>query len=134
MPLAVFRFLDGFMLVFHTGFILFILSGWAIPRLRRLHLACALLTVGSWYILGLFYGLGYCPFTDWHWQVLARLGHYGLPASYVQYLLKRVAQISVSPGFADTITVAGLLIAMGLSLYYNFRGFVKKLMQSSLPP
>ncbi len=131
MPLWFFRFLDGFMLVFHTGFILFMLSGWAFSRLRRLHLACALLTAGSWFILGLFYGTGYCPFTDWHWRVLERLGHYGLPVSYVQYLLKRVLSISVSHGFADTITVSGLFIAMALSFYYNFSGFVKKLIRSS---
>lgn len=126
MPDWFFRFLDIFMLVFHTGFILFILVGWAIPRLRLLHLVCALLTAGSWYVLGLFYGLGYCPFTDWHWQVLNRLGHYGLPVSYVQYLLKRVAGISVSPGFADTITVAGLFIAMALSAFFFLRKVFKR--------
>lgn len=123
MPDWFFRILDIFMLVFHTGFILFILVGWAIPRLRGLHLVCALLTAGSWYVLGLFYGLGYCPFTDWHWQVLARLGQHGLPFSYIQYLLKRVAGISVSPEFADTITVVGLFIAMALSLVLNFKRF-----------
>ncbi len=131
MPLWFFHLLDGFMMVFHTGFILFILVGWTIPRLRRIHIACALLTAGSWYILGMFYGLGYCPFTDWHWQVLNRLGTYDLPASYVQYLLKRVANISVSPSFADAITVAGLVIATVFSSYFNIRQLSKKLKRSS---
>ena len=111
------KVLDVFMLVFHACFIVFVLLGWMVPAWRRVHLVCVWLTAASWSLLGLFYGFGYCPFTDWHWRILERLGERGLPASYVQYLFARVAGIRMSADFADGITLMGLLMAMVVSVY-----------------
>ena len=68
------RFLDIFFLVFHTLLIFFNLFGWLIKPLRKANLIVLLLTGGSWFILGIFYGFGFCPFTEFHWQVLHKLG------------------------------------------------------------
>ncbi len=81
--------LDVFFVVFHSALILFVLFGWILRPLRTIHLIVVLLTGASWFILGLFYGIGYCPLTDWHWQVLRQLGETGLPPAYVQYILQR---------------------------------------------
>ncbi len=68
------KFLDIFFTVFHSLLVLFILFGWIWKKTRRLNLICILLTGASWLFLGIFYGLGYCPLTDWHFNILRRLG------------------------------------------------------------
>ncbi len=109
-------FLDIFFVVLHSLLIIFILSGWLIPKLRAAHLIVVLLTGASWFLLGIFYGIGYCPLTDWHWMVLKELGKTGLPVSYVQYILDRILGINISARTADVITLAGWLFALIVSL------------------
>ncbi|MDH3880669.1 MAG: DUF2784 domain-containing protein, partial [Desulfobacteraceae bacterium] len=58
-----YTFLDYFFIVFHGSLILFILTGWAWKRTRRIHLITISLTILSWFGLGIFYGWGYCPCT-----------------------------------------------------------------------
>ena len=113
--------LDMFFVVFHSALILFILFGWIFPKTRKMHLFVAILTGGSWFVLGLFYGIGFCPLTEWHWQVLRKMGETGLPVSYVQYILNRLTGISVSASFADRITLLGWLIPTILSVILNIR-------------
>lgn len=120
------HFLDVFFVVFHSALILFILSGWLVQRLRMLHLICVLLTGGSWFILGLFYGIGYCPLTEWHWQVLRELGKTGLPESYVQYILKRLLGISITAATADMITLLGWLAGLVISVFLQVRKYFSK--------
>ncbi len=115
--------LDIFFVVFHSALIVFILFGWIFPKTRMAHLVVALLTGGSWFILGLFYGMGFCPLTEWHWQVLREMGKTGLPVSYVQYILDRLTGISISPAFADQITFLGWLIPTILSVILTIRKF-----------
>jgi hypothetical protein len=116
-----YKFLDVFFTVFHTCLIVFNLFGWAVRPLRRANLVTLLLTGGSWFVLGIFYGWGYCPFTDWHWKVLHRLGRQDLPDSYTQYLIERVTGIDMSPGVADALTVVCYFIALAISLRLSFR-------------
>ena len=111
--------------VFHIGLTLFNLVGWAFYRLRRVHLASVLLTLGSWLILGFFYGLGYCFLTDWHWEVKRNLGETGLPASFVKYYLDILFQRDIPASLVDIITVAGLVIAVVMTVIRN-RDLFKK--------
>lgn len=116
-----YKFLDVFFTVFHTCLIVFNLFGWAVRPLRRANLVTLLLTGGSWFILGIFYGWGYCPFTDWHWKVLHRLGSYDLPDSYTQYLIERVTSVDMPPGVADALTTVCYFAALAVSLWLTFR-------------
>lgn len=118
--------LDWFFTVFHTLLIVFNLTGWIWRPLRKINLALLLLTAGSWFILGIFYGIGYCPLTHWHWNVLRKLGVTGLPPSYTQYLINRVTGIQISSYQADIITAAGLVIALIASSYLNVRDYLNK--------
>jgi hypothetical protein len=68
-----YQFLNIFFFVFHTAFTLFNAVGWAFRKTRRLHLVTLLLIVFSWFILGIWFGWGYCVCTEWHWQVKLRL-------------------------------------------------------------
>ncbi len=124
--ITIYHFLDWFFLVFHFALIVFILFGWIWKRLRPYNLAVILLTFASWSLLGIWYGFGYCPFTDWHWQVLYELGHTGLPASYVSYLFQRILNIELSQNFVDLLTGGLAVLAFVISLTLNLRDFIKK--------
>ncbi len=118
--------LDIFFVAFHSALILFVLFGWIVRPVRPLHLITVLLTGVSWFILGLFYGIGYCPLTDWHWNVLRQLGETNLPAAYVQYILKRLLAIHITPAFSDIITLLGWAGALIIALYLQYRKLQKR--------
>ncbi len=122
--MIIYHILDWFFTVFHTLLIFFNLLGWIWKPLRKLNLATLLLTFGSWLILGIFYGIGYCPFTDWHWSVLRELGETGLPHSYPRYLINRVTGINLAPLTVDIITATSAGIAFIISLFLNIRDYI----------
>ncbi len=126
MPYWALQLLDIFFVVFHSALILFILFGWLVPRLRLAHLICVLLTGGSWFLLGLIYGIGYCPLTDWHWAVLYKMGKTGLPGAYIPYILERLLGISLTARTADAITLLGWLAALIVSVSLQIRLFINK--------
>jgi Protein of Unknown function (DUF2784) len=95
--------------VFHTAWIAFNCLGWIWRTTRRWQLATLALTAASWFGLGVWYGWGYCPFTDWHWQVRARLG-LNDPPSYIQLLIREVTGIDLAPRTADVFAVGGLVL------------------------
>ncbi len=109
-----------FFLVFHSVLIVFNLFGWIWKPLRRINLATLLLTGFSWFFLGIFYGPGYCPLTDWHYNVLYKLGITNLPSSYIQYLLDYFFHISVPQKTTDFWTMLLFFIALICSIYVNF--------------
>ncbi|HVN57555.1 MAG TPA: DUF2784 domain-containing protein [Bacteroidales bacterium] len=126
-----YRLLDIFFVIFHTSVILFNLFGWIWKRTRVANLILLLLTGSSWLVLGLIVGSpGYCPLTDWHFRILEKMGHTGLPVSYVKYLADRITGLDFNPSLVDTVTLIALLLALGLSVLLNtrdrFRSFKAK--------
>jgi len=118
-----YTFLDYFFIIFHGSFVLFNLTGWAWRRTRRIHLATIGLTLLSWFGLGIFYGWGYCPSTDWHWEVKSKLGETDLPYSYVKYYLDKLTGFSCNPLIVDAgVLILGLL-AFTLSCWFNWKDF-----------
>ena len=116
-----YHFLDVFFAVFHFSLVVFNLTGWIWPRTRRLHLLVIGLTVASWFGLGAVYGWGYCPCTDWHWEVKRRLGETDLPNSYVKYYLDRLTGSSWDAGFLDVVVATAGLSALGISIFLNWQ-------------
>ncbi len=119
------RFLDIFFTVFHTCLVLFNLFGWIWKKTRLLNLIVLLLTAGSWLILGIFYGFGYCPLTDWHFSILGKLGYTNLPDSYLSFLFTRLSGLPIQQSLVDAVTLWGLIIALVISLYLNLRQWLK---------
>ncbi|MCD6597268.1 MAG: DUF2784 domain-containing protein [Bacteroidales bacterium] len=120
--------LNIFFLIFHSSLILFNLFGWIWKPLRKINLASLLLTGLSWFFLGIFYGVGYCPLTDWHYEVLNELGKTNLPSSYIQYLLDFFFNITVSQKTTDLCTMILFFLALICSLYFNyFNEIIKKI-------
>ena len=111
---------DYFFMVFHSALILFNLFAWVWKPLRVWHLWTISLTFASWVVLGIWYGWGYCPLTDWHWEVLHQKGFENLPNSYISYLLQRILKIHISAKTVDTLTLSLALLALVLSIWVNF--------------
>ena len=119
------KFLDIFFTVFHTCLVLFNLFGWIWKKTRLLNLIVLLLTAGSWLILGIFYGFGYCPLTDWHFNILSNLGYSNLPDSYLSFLFTRLSGLPMQQTLVDAVTLWGLIIALIISLYLNLRHWLR---------
>ena len=113
------KYLDYFFTGFHTALIIFNLFGWIHPKTRKLNLITLLLTGVSWFILGIFYGIGYCPLTDWHFKILEKLGETNLPNSYITYLVARLTGYNFKEALIDRITLAGFLVALVISVFLN---------------
>lgn len=111
--------LDGFFTLLHLSVIGFNLLGWIWKATRRLHLYCVLLTAGSWLLLGIWYGIGYCPFTDWQWQVKNKLGEHNLPNSFIKYQVDKLTGADFNPTVIDIATGASFTVVALLSIYLN---------------
>ena len=104
--------------VFHTLWMVFNCVGWIWRRTRPWHLATLVLTGLSWFVLGIWYGWGYCPCTDWHWQVRERLGYVD-PPSYTQLLMTELTGMDVGTATANLITVVVFAAVLVLSTVLN---------------
>ncbi|MDR9418493.1 DUF2784 domain-containing protein [Gracilimonas sp.] len=113
--------LDYLFVIFHFSLIAFNLTGWIWQKTRRLHLYVISATIFSWVGLGFFYGWGYCPCTDWHWQIKRKLGETDLPLSYIKYYLDQIFWFSWDSLVVDVL-VAGLGVgAFLISIFLNYR-------------
>jgi hypothetical protein len=123
----IWRILDIFFVVFHTGIIIFSLAGWIWKKTRRLNLIVLGIIGSSWLFLGLLVGmLGYCPLTDWHFNILEKLGKTNLPNSYVKYLADRLTGQDFNAHMIDSVTLYSFVAALILSLILNVRDIVRK--------
>jgi len=119
-----YRILDLFFVVFHTSLILFNLFGWLWKKTRLANLITLGITGASWLFLGLIVGmLGYCPLTDWHFDILYKLGKTDLPTSYIKYLIDRLTGLDVSESLVNGATLWCFVAALVLSLFLNLRDF-----------
>lgn len=118
--------IDIFFLLFHSSLIVFNLFGWIWKPTRKANLITLLLTGASWFLLGIFYGIGYCPLTDWHWNILQSLGEHNLPNSYIQYLIIRIFHVNLDAQLVEIATAAGFFIALFCSLFINFKKVIAK--------
>jgi hypothetical protein len=119
-------FLDKFFFVFHSALIVFILCGWMWRKTRLANLVVILLTAFSWTFLGIWYGFGYCPSTDWHWQVRMKLGHHDLPSSYTKFLIDSLTGLDVSSKLVDILAVTLLGLALFASILTKVRDWRRK--------
>ena len=112
--------------IFHTLFILFNLLGWIWKKTRRWNLTTLLLTALSWFGLGIWYGIGYCPCTDWHFYVLRKLGYSNLPNSYISFLVEQLTGWHFKVSVVDAWTAIFFFLAFIISFFVNFRDFKSK--------
>ena len=104
----------------HWALVLFNLFGWIPVKWRKIHLAFIILTASSWGILGIWFGWGYCPLTDWHWTIKTQLGETQLPTSFIKYYTDKCFLSALPSVWIDRITLSALLLSAAASLYVNF--------------
>ena len=121
-----YQFLNFFFFAFHTTFTLFNMVGWIFPATRRWHLATILLTAASWFILGIWYGWGYCACTDWHWDVREKLGYHDEQHSYIHFLLQKVFGLQLPAPLVEQGTLVVFLVCFVLSVWLNLRDWRRK--------
>lgn len=113
-------FLDVLLTIVHVSIVLFNLFGWIPKQTRKVHLVSLALTAASWFILGIWHGMGYCPFTEWQWRVKERLGEKNLPGNFIEYFIEKITGHNFSSAFVETLIVVCFAIAVVLSLFVNF--------------
>ncbi len=123
-------FFDKFFFIFHSVFALFNIFGWIWKKTRKLNLILLLLTAFSWFILGLWYGIGYCPLTQWHYQVRWRLGYQNMPGSYIKFLLDSLSGYDFNPLLVDSVTAAAFSLALVASVVLNVRDWKSRYAKS----
>ena len=121
--LLLYKTADIVFMLFHGVLVLFNLIGWIHKPTRRLHLITIGATILSWFGLGIFYGWGFCPCTEWHWQIKSKLGITDLPYSYVKYYADKWTGLSWNPAVVDGVVVGLGLLVFGLSCWFNWRDF-----------
>ena len=119
-------FLDKFFFIFHSALIAFILFGWIWRKTRVVNLVVVLLTAFSWTILGIWYGFGFCPSTEWHWHVRTKLGYYDMPSSYTKFLVDSLTGFNMSERLVDIFAVLFLTLALFASVVTNVKDRRKK--------
>lgn len=112
---------NSFFYVFHTVLILFNLFGWLYPKTRRLNLISLLATFGSWGLLGIWKGWGYCFLTDWHYAILRQLGEQDMPRSYIAFLVEKITGWLPETGLVNSLTLGLAVLALLCSLWVNLR-------------
>lgn len=121
MPEPILKILDLFFFAFHTVLILFNILGWLVPRWRLANFITLSITAFSWFVLGIWYGWGYCFCTDWHWQVREMLGYENMSSSYIHFLILKVIGFDFSANLVDSVTVIVFFSAFVISAYLNIR-------------
>lgn len=119
-------FLNIFFIVCHTAFTLFNMTGWAFRKTRKWHLFTLVLTAGSWFILGIWYGWGYCACTDWHWQVREAMGIHDRSHSYIHFLLLKLTGKNFNTELVEKATLVIFLVCAVLSVWLNIRDWQQK--------
>ena len=123
-----YEFLNIFFFVFHTLFTLFNIVGWMFRRTRKLHLITLSLTAFSWFILGIWYGWGYCFCTHWHWDIREKLGFEDRSHSYIHFLILKLTGADLNPKLVELGTLIVFLASFALSIWLNIRDRRRKKM------
>ncbi len=112
--------LDVFLTIFHIIIVVFNLFGWIWKKTRLANFVVIMLTASCWFILGIWYGIGYCPVTDWQWQVKEKLGERDLPNSFIKYWADKLTGTDVNTQFIDVLIAVCFVAALIMSVYLNF--------------
>ena len=103
------------------AFTLFNIAGWMFRKTRKWNLITLFLTAFSWFVLGIWYGWGYCFCTDWHWDVREKLGYHDEQQSYIHFLIAKLTGLELKARLVETGTVIVFAFSLVMSLWLNFR-------------
>lgn len=116
------RLFDILLTIIHLAIVFFNLLGWMPRRTRKAHFISIILTAASWFVLGIWFGMGYCPFTEWQWNVKEQLGEKNLPPNFIEYMAEKLTGYDFSYGLVNKVIAISFTLAALLSVYVNFIG------------
>jgi len=119
-------FLDYFFIIFHTSLIIFNCFGWIFKKTRLLNLITLSITAFSWFILGIWYGFGFCFCTECHWKVRELIGYKNPYYSYIQFLLNLLFKFDLDSFLVDRVTLIVFIISYILSIIMNINDLRRK--------
>ncbi|MGE5106249.1 MAG: DUF2784 family protein [Sphingobacteriales bacterium] len=125
-----YSFLNIFFFVFHTVFTIFNMVGWGFAKTRKLNLITLLLTAFSWFVIGIWKGIGFCYCTEWHWQVREQLGYTDQSRSYIHFLILKLTGANLEISLVETATVVVFAISLVMSVWLNVRDWRRKKMKN----
>lgn len=117
---------DALFWIFHTLLILFNVFGWMFRVTRRWNLITLALTAASWFVMGLWHGIGYCLCTDWHYQIREAMGIDDPDGSYLQLMAWKISGWFPPQDFTNRIAAWVFGIAVAGSLATNLRDAWRK--------
>lgn len=128
---------DWLFTLLHLLITLFNLIGWVSRATRRVHRWCVAITAFCWIVPGALMGtIGWCPLTEWHWDIKKARGEENIPASFITYMLNR-AGFFPDPQRVDAVVGAAfvLIVLMTIFLWMRDRkNSVKKSQKSAELP
>ena len=114
------KFLDILLTLAHFALIGFNVFGWTWRKTRKAHLITVAATAFSWFVLGIWFGWGYCPITDWQWKVKQKLGETDLPNSFIKYYADKISGKDIDAKIVDISTLVVFLAVIILTVLLNF--------------
>lgn len=126
MSLLFLHIADYGLIFFHTALVLFNCLGWIWSKTRRWNLICLAATAASWFLLGLWFGTGYCICTRWHWEVRAALGNPVTDDTYIQFLVRALSGWKPDANLVRTWTGAVFAVSVVMSLGLNWRDYRRR--------
>ena len=120
------QILDVFLTISHMVIVGFNLFGWIWKKTSMANFIVIMITAACWFILGIWYGIGYCPVTEWQWQIKEKLGERDLPNSFVKYWANKLTGTDVNTQFIDVLIAVCFAVALIISVYLNFFAKRKK--------
>ncbi len=111
--------LDVFFNFIHIIIILINCFGWAFKETLKLNIILLLITMLSWTILGIFFGLGFCFLTNLHFSLLGELKSTNIPFSYLDYLLIENFNLKVSSQTISLLSIVVVFSSLTISIKKN---------------
>jgi Protein of Unknown function (DUF2784) len=121
-----YELLNIFFFIFHSFIVLLNTFGWIFRTTRKWNLISLLLTGGSWFILGIWYGWGYCVCTHWHWIVRQKLGYRDESNNYIHLLIYKTTGLNIPEGPLEKLILVIFLVSVVMSISLNLRDYMRK--------
>lgn len=115
--------LEILLCIVHLALVIFNIIGWMYPGTRRWHLLTILATAFAWFGLGLFFGIGYCPLTDWQWSLRRQMGYYDMPNSFIKFVADKTLGINSNAVLIDILTATGFFVSLFFAVLLNIRDY-----------
>lgn len=122
--LIVYHILNFLFHVLHLSIILFVMLGWMVAAFLPFHLALLLATLGSWFVLGHWLGQGYCPISDWHWEIKKNYGPGKPEGTYIHRILQSITGKALDSEKVDHMVVLATLVLTIGSVILNLTQYL----------